>query len=171
MLHNGIIFALNQITPSQSIFNLIYYHMKTVSITIFLFIVMCTGCKKDATIVKGFYDSMHFVREGGGQIEFIIYSTDSSDKLKAVVTKYDFRDTTIQIIIDINNEIALSFSSLNEAMNNQIQINGDFQQSTLHTGTWAYIYLVSDNKETEVTNTELRNSLLKFEQLVKNKIQ
>lgn len=144
--------------------------MKTVSITIFLFIVMCTGCKKDADIVKGYFDSMHFVREGGGQIEFNLYTTDNSE-LKAVVTKYASRDTTIQIIIDTNNDNALAFSSLNQAMNNQIQINGNFQQSTLPTGTWALIYLVTDNKETEVTNTELRNSLLQFEQLIRDKIQ
>ena len=44
--------------------------MKTTLITTVLFILIMTGCKKDADIVKGFYDSMHFVREGGGQIEF-----------------------------------------------------------------------------------------------------
>ena len=56
-------------------------------------------------------------------------------------------------------------------MNNQIQINGDFKQSTLPSGTWASIYLVTDEKETEVTNTELRNLLLKFEQIIRDKIQ
>jgi len=131
---------------------------------------MCTGCKKDTEIVKGFYESMHFVREGGGQLEFYLYPIKSSDKLKAVVTEYSFRDTTVQIIIDLNDENTLSFSSLDQAMNNQIQINGNFQQSTLHTGTWAYIYLVAGIKETEVTNTVLRNSLLIFERLVKDKI-
>jgi hypothetical protein len=145
--------------------------MKTTLITILLLITMCIGCNKDADIVKGFYDSMHFVREGGGQIEFNIYPIDNSDNINAVVTKYNSRDTTIQIIIDINNDNAIVFSSLNKAMNNQIQINGDFQQPTLPSGTWSYIYLVTDNKETEVTNTELRNSLLKFEQLIKDKIQ
>jgi hypothetical protein len=141
----------------------------TTSIMIFLFIVLCAGCKKDE--VKGFYDSMLFVRDGGGQIEFHLYPTDSSDKLNAIVTKYAFRDTTIQIIIDTNNDNALAFSSLNQAMNNQIQINGNFQQSTLPTGTWAFIYLVNENKQTEVTNTGLRTSLLEFEKLVRDKIQ
>lgn len=145
--------------------------MKTLSITFLFFAMIFSGCKKDSDIVKGFFDSMHFIRQGGGQIDFYLYSTDNSDKLKAVVSKYSFRDTTIQITIDNNDDNASAFSSLNKAMNNQVQINGDFQQPALPTGTWSYIYFVANNKETEVTNTELRNSLLKFEQLVKDKIQ
>ena len=145
--------------------------MKPISITLLLFVMIFAGCKKDSDIVKGIYDSMHFERQGGGQIDFILYSTDNSDKLNVVVSKYSFRDTTILITIDKNNDNASAFSSLQKAMNNQIQINGDFQQSTLETGTWSYIYFVANNKETEVTNTELRNSLFKFEQLVKDMIQ
>ena len=145
--------------------------MKTTLITTVLFILIMTGCKKDADIVKGFYDSMHFVREGGGQIEFNIFSTDNPDKFNVVVTKLDSQDTNIQIILDINNDNMLTFSSLDLAMNNQIPINGDFKQSPMPTGTWAFIYLVADKKETEVTNTELRNSLLQFEILIRDKIQ
>lgn len=114
---------------------------------------------------------MYFTRQGGGQIDFNLHLTDNSDKLKAIVTKYSFRDTTIQIIIDYNNDNAAAFSSFQKAMNNQTQINGDFQQSTLATGTWSYIYFFANTKETEVTNTELRDSLLKFEQIVRDKIQ
>ena len=136
---------------------------------IFFFIVFCTGCKKDE--VKGFYDSMNFVREGGGEIEFNLYTTGNSNELNAVVTKYAFRDTTIQITIDANSANSSAFSALNKAMNNQIQLNGDYKQSILPTGTWAYIYLVNENKQTEVTNTGLRNSLLEFEKLVRDKIQ
>jgi hypothetical protein len=129
------------------------------------------GCKKDSDSLKGFYDSMHFVRQGGGQIDFNLYPTDNSNIVNVDVTKYSFRDTTLQIVIDNINDHASAFSSLNKAMNNQIQINGDFRQSTLATGTWAYIYLIENGKETEVTNTELRNSLLNFEQLVKDKLK
>ena len=145
--------------------------MKTTSIMIFLFIVTSTGCKKDTNIVQGFYDSMHFVRAGAGQIDFDIFSTDNPDKLNAVVTRYEFRDTTIQIMIDINSDNTLAFSSLNQAMNNKVQINGDFKQSTLDTGTWVRIFLVKDMKEAEVTNTELRNILLKFENQVEYRMQ
>jgi hypothetical protein len=145
--------------------------MKTIFLTILLSIIFCTSCKKDPIIVQGFFDSMHFVRQGGGQIDFSIYPTENFDQVNVVVTKYSFRDTTIQLTILFNDDFASVFSSLKQAMNNQIQINGDFQQSTLDTGTWAYIYLVDNTKETEVTNTDLRNSLLKFEQLTREKIQ
>jgi hypothetical protein len=145
--------------------------MKTTLITIILSILMLTGCKKDTEIVKGFYDSMHFVREGGGQIEFTLTPTDNSDKFIAVVTRFGIRDSTIQIIIDINNENRPALSLLDQAMKSKNQINGDFRQSTLLAGTWAYIYMVTDKKETEVTNTELRNSILQIEQLIIGKIQ
>jgi hypothetical protein len=55
-------------------------------------------------------------------------------------------------------------------MNNQIKLNGDYKESSLPTGTWAFIYLVNENKQTEVTNTALRTSLLEFERIVVDKI-
>jgi hypothetical protein len=145
--------------------------MKTTSIIFLFLILMMTGCKKDPVIVKGFYESMHFIREGGGQIEFTLTPTDNPDKFKAVVTRFGISDSTTQITIDINNDNRSALSLLDQAMKNQIQINGDFKQSTLFKGTWAYIYLVTDKKETEVTNTELRNSILQLEQLIRDKIQ
>jgi len=145
--------------------------MKTTGIIFLLFLAMCISCKKDSNTIKGFYDSMHFVRYGGGQIEFTIYPTDNPDQFNAVVTKCDFRDTTIQFSLSINQDYTSAFSSLNKAMNNQIQINGDFKQSTLATGTWSFIYLAGNGKETEVTNTKLRDSLLLFEKLIRTGIQ
>ena len=144
--------------------------MKTLSISFLFLVMILSGCKKDST-VKGFFESMQFVRQGGGQIYFNLYSTDNSNKLKAIVTKYNFRDTTIQIIIDYDDNNALAFSAFQKAMNNQAQINGDFKQSTLYTGTWSYIYFMADNKETEVTSTGLRDLLLKFEPIVRSMIQ
>lgn len=145
--------------------------MKTFTMTFMILIATFSSCKKDSDTVKGFYDSMHFVRQGGGQIDFIVQTTDNSDKVKVIVSKYNFRDTTIQIIIDNNADNATAFSSFHNAINKQAQINGDFKQSTLEIGTWSYIYFVSSGKETEVTNTDLRNSLLKFEQLTTSMIK
>jgi hypothetical protein len=147
--------------------------MKVILITLFFSILICNGCEKAPATeeVKGFFDSMHFVRQGGGQIDFNLYPDENYDKANAIITKYNFRDTTAQFVILVDDEIAASFESLRQAMNNQIQINGDFEQSTLHTGTWFYIYLVDDSKEFEVTNTDLRNSLYKFENLVREKIK
>lgn len=151
--------------------------MKTLSISFLFLGMILSGCKKDSVIVKGFYDSMHFVTQGGGQIEFNLYPAenmypaDSVNKLRAIVTKYKFRDTTIQIMIDYDDNNASAFSAFQKAMNNQAQLNGDFRQSTLPTGTWSYIYCVAGNKETEVTSAGLRDLLLQFRLIVSNKIQ
>jgi len=144
--------------------------MKPILLTVLFSIAICIGCEKDPVIVKGYYDSMHFVRQGGGQIDFSIYPNEKFDQVNAVVTKSIYRDTTILIIIPFSDDFASTFSSLEQAMNNQIQINGAFQQSTLSTGTWSYVYMVDNANEVEVTNIDLRDSLSKFEQLVKEKI-
>jgi hypothetical protein len=140
--------------------------MKTLTMIFLLLTAIFCNCKNDSDQVKKF-DSMHFIRQGGGQIEFKIHTTDSTDKVKVIVSEYNFRDTTIQLIIESNADNAAAFLSFHKAINNQTQLNGDFKQSTLETGSWSYIYFVSCNGETEVTNTELRNSLLKFEELTR----
>jgi hypothetical protein len=48
----------------------------------------------------------------------------------------------------------------------RVIITGDFHQSTLPTGTWAFLYMVRDGQRFEVTNTDLRNRLMGFETLV-----
>lgn len=145
--------------------------MKKNLITIILFAAICFNCSKDAEIEKGFYDSLHFVRMGGGQIEFNLYPNENFDVINAEIIKIGSIDTAIQVIIDDSNDYELTFSALNKAMNNQTQINGDFQQQTLPAGTWFYIYLIKNGHETEITNTELRNSLQSFEQILQEKIQ
>jgi hypothetical protein len=139
--------------------------MKTLTLALLVLSAVLYGCKKDSDTVKEDYHSMHFVRQGGGQINFEVYETDNPDKVKVIVSAYGFRDTTAQMIIDNNADNASAFLSFHQAINNQTQITGNYKQSTLPTGTWSYIYFVSSNAETEVTNTDLRNSLLKFEQL------
>ena len=58
---------------------------------------------------------------------------------------------------------------LHNAINSQIQINGDYKGSTGETGLFINIYIVANGAETEVTNNDLRNTLLNFDQLVRNK--
>jgi len=114
---------------------------------------------------------MHFERQGGGEMVFDVYKTGNNDQLKVVVSKFGFRDTTIQITLDNNTESSFAFSAFDKATNNQTQINGNFKQSTLPTGTWSFIYFNTLEMQTEVTNTDLRNTLLYFEQLVRGKVQ
>jgi len=149
--------------------------MKKVVFTIISLIIIFTSCENNSDespkIVKGFYDYMHFDRSGGGQIDFQLFKTEDSNKLIAIVSKYNSRDTIIQLLIDKNLDNTTSFSDLDKALNNQIQLNGDFVESALPTGTWAVINFCNSNEQSQVTNTDLRSSLLKFERLIKNKIE
>ena len=144
--------------------------MKTLSITFLLLIIILAGCKNDTDNITGTYSSMHFVRQGGGSIDFRLSPTSNPNQLQAIVSQYNYRDTTINVLIDSNADTSPCFIALAKALSSEIDIAGDFQQSTLPTGTWAYVYVSRDGKDTEVTNRELRNTLLQFEQLLVNKI-
>jgi hypothetical protein len=145
--------------------------MKTKSIALLLLIFSLTFCKREANIVTGYYDSMHFVRIGGGGKEFYINPTESSDKLLTTVVNWYTRDTITQFYLDLNENTSPCFTSLNDAMNDKIQINGDFHQTSLPSGTWVNIYLIKEGSQTEVTNVQLRNSLLSFESLVEERLK
>jgi hypothetical protein len=134
-------------------------------------IVLLTACATDSDSIKGTYSSMRYVTQGAGQIDFILTPATSSGKLKAIVSKYNFRDTILTVNVDSDSYNSTAFLDLRKAMNSQIQLNGSFKQSTLLTGTWTSIYLVANGRETEVTNTQLRNSLLLFGQAVRNQIK
>lgn len=129
---------------------------------VFLVLVSCSKTEK--------YDSMHFVRAGGGQIDFTIYETDDANQLKVLISKYNFRDTTVQINLLKKKGNETAFSSFHSAMNMETPLNGNFKQSTMATGTWVHIYFSANGKELEVTNEALRNSLLKFEELTLSQI-
>ena len=116
------------------------------------------------------YDQMLFNREGGGNLKFTVSPTPSADTFRIMVTQRDYRDTTIQLNISRFTTCAGTCDTLIMTLNQQIQIAGDFKQSTLPTGTWAYIYVCRGSDKTEVTNTNLRNSLLSFENLVRTKL-
>jgi len=144
--------------------------MKIIFIVCFAVLLFLFSYKMYSKI-HGCYDYMHFERMGGGQIDFKIYQTGNKDKLKVIVNKFNFRDTTIQMLLDSNTENMSAFLTFNKSINNQVPLNGKIKQTTLMTGTWVHIYFVAKNKEIEVTNLELRDKLLIFEKLVKEKIQ
>lgn len=144
--------------------------MRTTIFYIFTLMLLLSSCEKNTVesleTVKGFYDYMHVERSGGGQIDFDLYATENSNKFKAVVSKYSFRDTAIVIIIDKTEDNTDCLNDFTKALNNETQLTGDFIQPTLPSGTWVNYTFVTNNKQTEVTNSGLRNSLLKVEQLV-----
>lgn len=145
--------------------------MKTHSITLLLLILILAGCKNDANGITGTYSSMHFVRQGGGDINFKLSPTPNSDQLLAVVSRYNFRDTTINVFVNSNADISSGFIAFRMALKNEITISGDFQQSTAPTGSWTHLYMSNNGSDTEITNTALRNTLIQFEQQVRNKIR
>ena len=145
--------------------------MKTRSITFLLLIMIFAGCTNDADNITGTYSSMHFVRQGGGAIDFRLSPTSNPNQLQAIVSNYNYRDTAIRIVINSNVDSAPYFIAFKKALSSEIDIAGDFQQSTLPTGTWVYVCVSRNAKDTEVTNRKLRSTLLQFEQLVSDKIQ
>lgn len=144
--------------------------MKKLTLLVMLFATIASGCSNHQEKVTGGYDSMHFVRQGGGQIDFSVFPTDHPNEVRVVVASYNFRDTTLQFTLNTSAEYATTFIDFHKALDNQHPISGDATQPTLPTGTWAHIYLVADSAETEVTHITLRNSLLKFEPLTRSLI-
>jgi hypothetical protein len=146
--------------------------MKAVSIIILLCVAICSGCNKDNEDITVHFDYMHFVRFGGGSFEFKLYPDENHDIIKTdVILQYHHQDSTIHVSINKNIENESVFYSYYMSMKNEIELSGSFEQTTLYSGTWAFIYFVKDSVETEVTNTRLRDSLLKFERLVRKEIR
>ena len=141
--------------------------MKKLTLLVMLFATIASGCSNHQEKVTERYDSMHFVRQGGGQIDFSVFPTDNPDQVDIVVASSNFRDTTLQFTLNTSAEDATTFRDFHKALDKQHPIGGDATQPTLPTGTWAHIYLVADSSEREVTDIQTRNSLLKFEPLIR----
>ncbi|MFB6340294.1 hypothetical protein ACE1ET_01155 [Saccharicrinis sp. FJH62] len=148
---------------------------------VFILLLLCSACEKypvnsnpyPTGVIPDTVDSnnyMRFERQGGGQIDFKLYLTNNTDNIKGIITKYNFRDTSIETIIVRNISNDSTFNNLKNALNNQFELKGDYEQPSL-TGTWAYVYIILEGIETEVTNTSLRNSLIQFEKIINEKIE
>lgn len=144
--------------------------MRNITIALFIISLSLLGCKKEDDEIKGFYDYVHYSHEGSGQITFDVYPTNNTDSLNIIIKKYNFRDTTINLKLNnsTNNE---AFSLYYKAINNQYQINGDYKESSLATGVFIDVYVVTKENKTEITNTYLREKLISLEDLVLSKIE
>ena len=116
------------------------------------------------------YDHFLFDREGGGAKTFTVNQTGRADSVVIHVSFYNYRDTVVEFSSCSADSDADSFKALDDALHGRVAIPGDFKQSTLPTGTWAYLYVVRDTQRTEITNTDLRNRLLPFETIVEKYI-
>lgn len=131
-----------------------------------LFVMLTfSSCNMNSNTEHVKYESMHFVRDGGGEIDFSVFETTDENQLKVIVSKCAFRDTSIELLITKNADNTGAFSSFHSAINKETLLIGNFKQSTMTTGNWVHIYFKSKGKEIEVTNEALRISLLKFEDL------
>ena len=133
-----------------------------------------TSCKDKSTQPNqspSNYSQMLFDREGGSNIVFSAFATSSSDTFRINVTKYSYRDTSIQRVISRNSSNAGMLDTLTQALNGQIQLSGSFKQDTsMFVGTWASMYMLNTSIRTEVTNVTLRSSLLQLESIVRTKL-
>ena len=139
-------------------------HVRLLTHVCFILILSFVACDNGADST---FDHLLFVRQGGGDKAFTIEPTGALEAVTIVVTRWQFRDTLVQFRCAPDPNTSGLFNSLFAALNGQSQIAGDFQQSTLPTGTWAYLYVVRDGQQVQITNTDLRNQLLPFEDLVK----
>ena len=127
------------------------------------------SCQKESDAITGQYDYIHFERWGGGENTFDLYPTTNPDEIEVVVSSFEYRDIAIRFTLMKNNDNATCFSDFYNALNNQMPINGDFKESTLLTGTWANVYVMTNGKKTEITNIHLRESILQFEEAIANR--
>jgi hypothetical protein len=118
------------------------------------------------------YSKLEFKRLGGGNKEFFISSSDFQNLIQINFTKYNFKDTTFVVLLNTADIEINIFSTIKQLFNNKINIDGEFKQPTLPTGTWAYFYMIDKNSSRkEITNIELRDLLLLIENAVEKKLK
>ncbi len=133
-------------------------------------VIAFASCGDQSTEPSGPYDCMSLERSGGGALAFTVTPTIVSGTFQVSVTHRDFRDTSIVISLVNNTAIAASVDALTRALGGEYQIKGDFKQSLLPTGTWVRVYMMQRKSKEEVTNVELRNRLLAFEEIVRSRL-
>ena len=141
---------------------------KTILLIVFFFV----ACKEGTIQQTEMYDNLLFERKGGGDLVFNIYPTLTTNLFLCNITRINYLDTVITLNLTGDNKNTETFHALTNALNGLTPISGDFKQDTTSfIGTWAYLYLGQGKNYIEVTNTDLRNMLLKFESMVREKLK
>jgi hypothetical protein len=143
-------------------------------------VVLCwTSCSDFATgfgwPYLGPFDSMCIERQGGGDLGFVVLPAmmaewQAGEVFTAIVSHRNFKDTTIVVAISRDEVGSASSDAFMSSLLGLRQITGDFKQSSLPTGTWVKVYLMNREFKQEVTNVDLRELLLKFEDCVRKKV-
>jgi hypothetical protein len=136
-------------------------------------IVLNISCLKKSTPTQPSYkyEKMLFLRQGGGNKSFYVIPTKSTDVFQINLIQIDFRDTTITMTLSKDGATASTFDSLTKTLYGMHELTGNFKPSTLPTGTWAHVYMVKGEDKIEVTNHELRKTLMSFENIVLNNLK
>ncbi len=134
---------------------------------VLVILVLALSCHDFATGPTGPYDSMVLERTGAGDLAFNVIPLSPMDSFHVQVTHLEFRDTTVILTLVRSEANALALDALSGALSGTMTITGDFQQSRLPAGTWVKVYMSKGQGKFEVTNVDLRNKLLPFEQLVR----
>ena len=128
------------------------------------------SCQEHGTEPIGLYDYMFLERTGAMDLGFNVSRSASVDTFQISVTHREFRDTSIQMVLVRNDTSTRAFDALTAALNGQAQIIGTYRESMLPEGTWVKVYMIKGLRRQEVTNVELRNLLLQFEQMVRSNL-
>lgn len=133
--------------------------------------MLSLSCQDFSTTNDGPADGLVLERLGGGDLAFTLVPFVPPFAYEAVVTHYNFRDTLITLGIVRTECDPAACDALFLAMSGDFTPDGDFTQSTLDTGSWVYVYLLRGRARHEVTNVTLRNELLKFEGVIRKRLQ
>ena len=137
--------------------------------------VSCESKDDDVTIdTSSYFEKMRF-ETACWQFQFDLYKTNNPQYLKAIVVNYFDLTKDKELIIKRTDDNSNAFDIFNKALNNEIELLGDFEHPEFGgeeglTGWKTFVHFINQNEAIEVTNIELRNELLKFEEMVVNEL-
>ena len=139
----------------------------TAVVLVMLFFSGCSSSQTDSPVK---YTKLVFERLGGGNLVFDVTPADDPDYLNVNVSRKNFRDTTITLKIYREDETASVFKIYSETLSGLRQVVGGYKEGTIPKGTWVHFYLVRGVERIEITNPDLRDSFITFENLVRARL-
>ncbi len=144
--------------------------MKTI---ILLFIlILLIGCAETQTDIYVDCNLLKWDTTGGGEIKFDVkYDTNFIERFNIYVNRYLYDETNL--IFQLNpTDNSNCYYTLDNIFNAKVNINGNFKESSLPTGSWTSIKVYTlDNYEHEILNIDLRNNLLELKNYVVSNIE
>lgn len=122
---------------------------------------------------NGISSKLLFKRDGGGNKVFYVNINSKSNQIVFDVTRLNFRDTTKSFSVSADDSLHELYGTLKNLFKGKLFVKGDFQQPKLPTGTWVHIFLLPGGKKKmlEITDTSLREKLMKLETIVNDNLK